>query len=847
MKHFIVILALTALCASAQTPISIDPDRLWTWDPGVNLGVQGGIDQYRPGGVNQRLISAPASKNALDYGADPLGVADSRAAINSAIAATTSGGVAYIPMGVFRLAANGIGVAIGRSDITVRGAGRWVMSDTPAAVELGTKTFTVPENLGYVAGEMAVRVWRHIKPVVWMQGVVTSYVGTQLTLNVTSTSTVSLGETFDDWKVSLTYLDYEYNSAPGISIGANQDYLWPSISTVTGNPQRGSTSITLSDASTISVGNIIRIAVRVKATLDDFLNMTPRASPMISAGGFDYVERQNTRVTAKVGNVLTIEPALIIDVPESSTPRVAKWSNYCTRVGLEDLTIGGTNSTTANGLISMFQTWNSWIYNVESHNNPNYHISTGDTLFSEIRNTWAGWRLGSGTNGSALLVASATSFLVEDGVFFSNFPALQINGSTKGSAFIGLFTDFGEFTGTGSATIITNHSPGNSYNLYEHNKTIQIQSDGYHGGENTSTWFRNKVDRYLVSSRWGYHTTQIGNVVGIENVFNATFSYGNPSFSGTHNGGPPVYANRVEGPIWDEIHPGIYMTVTSVTDTHITATASAGTEAPSTFWVGLWPVHLHSPDTYPIDSRIKTTTNMTVTAVSGATITLSRSSETGGAPAVGDVYRFWGGANAMFELDYTTQDTADERYNYRFFAAGGGTLTSSVPDGQYIKPSLTTRTSAPAAYTSRSIANWPPVDPLNPNMEYITPASLEFYRSTSTGTPTVATPTFSLAAGSHELPASFTISGATADATYYWTNDGTDPDETDNLYTGAISLTEATVTYKVRGYKAEHDPSAIATRIFTGTVTPDPDPEPSATNTTITGDLNATRIQLVVP
>jgi hypothetical protein len=61
--------------------------------------------------------------------------------------------------------------------------------------------------------------------------------------------------------------------------------------------------------------------------------------------------------------------------------------------------------------------------------------------------------------------------------------------------------------------------------------------------------------------------------------------------------------------------------------------------------------------------------------------------------------------------------------------------------------------------------------------------------------PTVATPTFSPAAGTYSGPQSVTISDATADATIYYTTDGTTPTPSSTTYTGPI-LVSSTETLK---------------------------------------------------
>jgi len=80
--------------------------------------------------------------------------------------------------------------------------------------------------------------------------------------------------------------------------------------------------------------------------------------------------------------------------------------------------------------------------------------------------------------------------------------------------------------------------------------------------------------------------------------------------------------------------------------------------------------------------------------------------------------------------------------------------------------------------------------------------------------PVAATPTFSPAAGTYTSAQSVTISCTTPGATIYYTTDGSTPDNTKTLYTGAISVT-ATTTIKAIAYAAGYDPSAVASATYT--------------------------------
>lgn len=82
------------------------------------------------------------------------------------------------------------------------------------------------------------------------------------------------------------------------------------------------------------------------------------------------------------------------------------------------------------------------------------------------------------------------------------------------------------------------------------------------------------------------------------------------------------------------------------------------------------------------------------------------------------------------------------------------------------------------------------------------------------GTPTVATPTFSPAAGTYFEAQSVSISCTTEGATIYYTSDGTEPTESSTLYSSSISVSETT-TLKAKAFKTGSAPSAVATAAYT--------------------------------
>ncbi len=740
---------LSALAAIAQ-PIDIDADRLVPLvittggnTTGSTLGVPGGIEHRVDGGPSAR----PVGRNAVtDHGADRTGATDATSAIQAAYNATPENQAMELPAGVYRLDG---GIQMNNNNRSIRGAGRkHELSSTSLVLGTGTKTLTVRSGGPWEAG-IGVRVWRHLKPITYMQGTVTSYSGTTLVIDVTSVGSQEepdplpegynsshydeLGESFNDWKVSVTYIDARNQSTPAIQMGNDTDYYFGFDNalpiSVAADAFRGDTSIQLDNASSISVGQYLRLSIRNLLSQSELENATPTRAPAFAMLGYDYLRVQLVKVTGKTGDTIDVWPPLAMDVTLDLDPYIHGYSFIREGLSVENLAIGGTSTTTLPwGLINVFQCASSWVYDVDAHATPNRQIMIGKTWMCEIRFSDIGWRNGGGTNGAGILTGpESIGLLIEDNVVYGTFPAIQVNTSTMASAIIATYTTDGPAKLLGRANITTNHGGHNSFVLVEHCVSYSIQSDGYHMSESTPLWNSNLVGQqdtgYLIVSRGTTFGVIIGNVLGKNNTHAGAISYGNPSFSGVHNGGTPRRQTTVGGPFYREIVPGIFLTVTSVTGDSVSGTVNTGLEAPAALVVGLAPVRAYSPDSNPGYVTTKIMQTMTITGISDGVVTLSRGTEYGGAPEVGDVYRLWPGPNGMQERDFTTSDTVDERHNYIFNGPGtpGGALTSAIPSGRYIPATLTSRTSKPDYLGTYS---WPPISVLAaPDTENVIPAA----------------------------------------------------------------------------------------------------------------------------
>ena len=80
---------------------------------------------------------------------------------------------------------------------------------------------------------------------------------------------------------------------------------------------------------------------------------------------------------------------------------------------------------------------------------------------------------------------------------------------------------------------------------------------------------------------------------------------------------------------------------------------------------------------------------------------------------------------------------------------------------------------------------------------------------------TVATPTFSPAAGTYSSAQHVTISDATSGSTIYYTTNGNTPTTSSSVYSSAITVLSATETLKAIGAKSGDTTSSVGSAVYT--------------------------------
>ena len=286
---------------------------------------------------------------------------------------------------------------------------------------------------------------------------------------------------------------------------------------VAGSPVRGATVLAVGDTKPLDgypnggVGQLVQISLKNDPKL-----------PVVAVGKFDYMRRQISRIVAKTATSVTIAPGLLFDLPADLAPLLRPVGRYAEAVGIEDLAVDGTHTTSPHGLVGVGQSYGCWVKNVRATNAQAYIFTVDGSLQCDVRQCrLSGRKSAAGPNGGGLLVSTTSSCLFEDNIFS---PSSEIDNSS-GNVFAYNFCDDVNVQGDLlSMSIDANHSAHGSYNLYEGNKCPRFQCDGYHGSASHDTAFRNwfhgtssKTAQYWICVNLNRFTrcySLVGNVLG---------------------------------------------------------------------------------------------------------------------------------------------------------------------------------------------------------------------------------------------------------------------------------------------------------------------------------------------
>jgi hypothetical protein len=325
---------------------------------------------------------------------------------------------------------------------------------------------------------------------------------------------------------------------------------------------KGSTSITVSDASGIQVGSLLDI---YQANDPDFYwsRWQPEARVDDQTGQFVIV-------TAVNGTTISFQDPLVWDF--TLNPRLKYWNGGMRFGGVENLTISADAANGARELVLFSRSYASWIKNVETvGGDNNSHIALMAALRTEIRDSYIhdsystadGYGIQTFFNNQPYGRGGSTGALIENNVFSGLRVGLMLETEVGSVLSYNFFRNirFVSWTTNQVYSINANHGHQGMMQLYEGNVGTGMENDGYHGSTGHLTIYRNRfhgqhVDPNRVNNvitlslnRYSYYHNVMGNVLGFSGwpgsgLYEMTASGHSPSIPVIYRFGYPNLGNN---------------------------------------------------------------------------------------------------------------------------------------------------------------------------------------------------------------------------------------------------------------------------------------------------------------
>lgn len=497
------------------------------WIPGETIGVEGGIEQYLPGGSSERTTL----RDVVDeFEVDNTGVTDVSTPLNAITLSLNNNEVLYFPYGLY-LFENG--VYLYSKQITVRGAGEGVLSTSSVTVGTGAKVFTVPADLGWTAG-IGIRIWHAQDRYIWMQGTVTSYSGTTLTVDVNETS--GDDDTLAFWTVGQTTMLVEGGGLWGYAGGDAS----VGTSLVLDSPQAGDTVITIDNSACISAPSYLTCLQVGYCKID----MLPEVN-----GEFYHHQpdprapyRQLNYILDVTGDQVTLARPLIMDLPSGRVPKIYGSQGQMRNTGHEYYAAFGAGTAPAIPLFLSFAgIYNSWVYHCQFGIADSYNLGFKDSVGCEMAYCFVGdtHSAEQAPSASAISFGGTNYFLMRHCIVKNAL--VSEGGADYNTAYLYNIEITYQWT--------LNHGAGSRFRVWEGNIALWMHSDGYHGGSSEITIFKNWIRGggnsgpygLVIQNRYNRRNNVVGNVLGWTGYSVGLHSMGNPNGGNGANDGTTVY------------------------------------------------------------------------------------------------------------------------------------------------------------------------------------------------------------------------------------------------------------------------------------------------------------------
>lgn len=288
---------------------------------------------------------------------------------------------------------------------------------------------------------------------------------------------------------------------------------------VTGGYNRGSTQVTVNNASAFSIGDIVLISQE---------NGEPFSSFDDTPSFYRRTVGQLNSVVSKSGNTIGLSRPLYYNYNQNYNITLLRYDSVITGLGIEDLYIerasqgGDHNIYIENG-------YQSWVKNIESYRGKNWHVALYSCFQCEVRDSYihhAATDAGGNADYGVQLFKRTTDTLVENNIFDRTRHAMILEWGGQGNVFgynysINPINEGMEGTDYLMADMVS-HGGTPMFNLWEGNIGQNFDMDNILGGSLYETAFRNWIQAKSIptvgpGSQWAVEFQKhnyYGNVVG---------------------------------------------------------------------------------------------------------------------------------------------------------------------------------------------------------------------------------------------------------------------------------------------------------------------------------------------
>lgn len=495
---------------------------------------------------------------------------------------------------------------------------------------------------------------------------------------------------------------------------------------VTGTKTKGSSALTVENASGYTVGDLVAVVYENEV---DPARIQAGAAPVWNSKGYPGMRQMTARVTNVSGSVVTIDPPLSGDATHLAVqiltyPWPLTGQNWMTTgVGIEGFSVEFSEAAHTSCAFAVTAAQYCWFYDLKflnwSKNDSNGScISLGESYRCEVRKCYFRAETVASSDG-AIGLGLTSSIVVEDNIFKGGFGTYVYDNGNANNNVIAY-----NYAAPGLTSIFHNAHP--SLNLIEGNDVDGHQSDGYHGSSSHNTLHRNRLrgGHGVILNRFKRKYLIRGNVLGINGVNSSGISWGNPNMgNGAADGfaGPTGLSNQVGqvdysqpgfGPDEYVVQPGDVFAgdfwsdweVTGMLTTRLSDTSAILTVSSGRWFTGASPTGASDLliSAYWAGKAAAVHTG-SVSAVAGNQVTVWWPS--GVLPAEGTELQLYFGPAGWQERDLDVQASSTIQHNYFSAAVGVGAVQNPV-EGP-LDDSLA-HASKPAWFGT---LEWPPFDP----------------------------------------------------------------------------------------------------------------------------------------